>query len=299
MKFEKYRIFICVYLFSMTYILFLKLKILHTLLHKSQNTYHESPMCQAVQLKFSDAEFRVFLLHFLLGGGRISLPEINSGNALREPSHTSTLHISHFHYILNLPNQYPALVSGCFLNLTYYVKLAALPPGKLLQDVSAYTCRLNQINKDTHTCALGFPRGTSDEESACQCRRRGFNLWIRKIHRRRAWQATPLFLPGRSWWVTVHGVAESDKIEGLRTDTHIHIRNVLALITHRSNRVNQTEEVDFLILSEHLCYDEFDTLKSEQKPFPHVLKPNQQGSSAFLIPISFFPPMSITSGLFY
>ena len=34
------------------------------------------------------------------------------------------------------------------------------------------------------------------------------------------------------------------------------------------------EEVDFLILSEHLYYDGFDTLKSSQKPFPHVLKSN-------------------------
>ena len=31
-----------------------------------------------------------------------------------------------------------------------------------------------------------------------QCRRHGFNLWVKKIPRRRAWQPTPVFLPGES-----------------------------------------------------------------------------------------------------
>ena len=41
----------------------------------------------------------------------------------------------------------------------------------------------------------------SGKESACQCwksRRCGFNLWVGKIHWRRAWQSTPVFLPGES-----------------------------------------------------------------------------------------------------
>jgi len=36
---------------------------------------------------------------------------------------------------------------------------------------------------------------------ACQCRRlkrSGFDLWVRKIPWRRAWQSTPVFLPGES-----------------------------------------------------------------------------------------------------
>ena len=36
------------------------------------------------------------------------------------------------------------------------------------------------------------------EESTCQCRRCGFNLWVRKIPWRRKWQPTPVFLPGTS-----------------------------------------------------------------------------------------------------
>ena len=39
------------------------------------------------------------------------------------------------------------------------------------------------------------------KEPACQCRRHkryGFNPWVRKIPWRKAWQPTPLFLPGKS-----------------------------------------------------------------------------------------------------
>ena len=32
-----------------------------------------------------------------------------------------------------------------------------------------------------------------------QCRRPGFNPWVRKIPWRRAWPPTPVFLPGRSY----------------------------------------------------------------------------------------------------
>ena len=45
----------------------------------------------------------------------------------------------------------------------------------------------------------GFPGGTSGKEPACQCRthkRPRLNPWVRKIPWGRAWQPTPVFLPG-------------------------------------------------------------------------------------------------------
>ena len=33
----------------------------------------------------------------------------------------------------------------------------------------------------------------------CQCRRFGFDPWVRKIPRKRKWQPTPKFLPGKSY----------------------------------------------------------------------------------------------------
>ena len=36
------------------------------------------------------------------------------------------------------------------------------------------------------------------KESACQCKRPGFNPWVGKIPWRRKWQSTPILLPGKS-----------------------------------------------------------------------------------------------------
>jgi len=44
----------------------------------------------------------------------------------------------------------------------------------------------------------GFPSGSGGTESAHQCRRQGFDPWVRKIPWRREWQPTPIFLPGES-----------------------------------------------------------------------------------------------------
>ena len=52
---------------------------------------------------------------------------------------------------------------------------------------------------DGLTYTWGFPGGASGEEPACQCRkhkRLGFNPRVGKISWRRAWQPTPVFLPG-------------------------------------------------------------------------------------------------------
>ena len=48
---------------------------------------------------------------------------------------------------------------------------------------------------------MGFPGRASSKESPCQCRRCkrcGFDPWIGKIPWSRAWQPTPVFLPGES-----------------------------------------------------------------------------------------------------
>ena len=48
---------------------------------------------------------------------------------------------------------------------------------------------------------LGFPGGASGKELTCQFRRCNgcrFDPWVRKIRWRRAWQPTPVLLPGES-----------------------------------------------------------------------------------------------------
>ena len=58
----------------------------------------------------------------------------------------------------------------------------------LFQNILLYKCNAFSI----------FPSGI---EPACQYRRykrQGFDPWVRKIPRKRAWQPTPVFLPGKS-----------------------------------------------------------------------------------------------------
>ena len=69
----------------------------------------------------------------------------------------------------------------------------------------------------TFTSASGFPGGVSDKELACQrrrCKRRWFDPWVGRIPWKRAWQHTPVFLPGdscgqRSLADVVRGVTKS------------------------------------------------------------------------------------------
>ena len=46
--------------------------------------------------------------------------------------------------------------------------------------------------------AYRLPRWLIIKESAWQCKRCGFHPWVGKIPWRRAWQPTPVFLPGES-----------------------------------------------------------------------------------------------------
>ena len=47
-------------------------------------------------------------------------------------------------------------------------------------------------------CTVGLPWRLSGKESICQCRRPRFDPWVGKISWRKAWQTTPVFLPGES-----------------------------------------------------------------------------------------------------
>ena len=49
----------------------------------------------------------------------------------------------------------------------------------------------------------------SEKAGLKQCRRPGFNSWVRKIPQRRKWQPTPVFLPGESLWTEEPGGLQS------------------------------------------------------------------------------------------
>ena len=51
--------------------------------------------------------------------------------------------------------------------------------------------------KGKMTTVIRLPWWLSSKESACQCRRCGFDSWVGKIPWRRKWQLTLVFLPGK------------------------------------------------------------------------------------------------------
>ena len=76
----------------------------------------------------------------------------------------------------------------------------------------------------------GLPRWLSGREPACQCRRHErprFDSWVGKMPWRRAWQSTPVFLPGESHGqrrlpgYTVHQVAKSRRLKRLSRNTQV------------------------------------------------------------------------------
>ena len=71
-------------------------------------------------------------------------------------------------------------------------------PGEKNGDPFQYSCLENPIDRGAWRATV---HRVSGKESACQCRRWGFDPWVGKIPWRRQWQHTPLFLlflPGKS-----------------------------------------------------------------------------------------------------
>ena len=57
---------------------------------------------------------------------------------------------------------------------------------------------INSSNLQMSKLKFRLPGWLSDKECMCQCRRHGFDSWVRKISWRRKLQSTPVFLPGKS-----------------------------------------------------------------------------------------------------
>ena len=87
------------------------------------------------------------------------------------------------------------------------------------------------------TDILGFPGSTSGKELACHGRlkRPEFNPWVGKIPRRKKWQPTPIFLPGK-----FHG---QRSLAGYSPWGHERVRHDLATKQHpaRAPKVSSGE----------------------------------------------------------
>ena len=146
-----------------------------------------------------------------------------------EVSHVTPLLILRIHLTF-LPRLKAPLQSGpasCLSSTLTTLPCSLLPtlppccsapaPGPLHKQSFCLTCLGQSCFLRNSSLILTLAGGASDKEPACQCRgcqRCGFSPWVRKIPWRRAWQPTPVFLPGeshgqRSLEGYSHGVAES------------------------------------------------------------------------------------------
>ena len=89
--------------------------------------------------------------------------------------------------------------------------------------------RLNSLAGNASCVLSGFPGGSDGKKNPPVMQEAWVDTWVGKIPWRRAWQPTPVFLPGESPWTgepgrtLLHGVAESDMTEQLRTrSTHVY-----------------------------------------------------------------------------
>ena len=84
---------------------------------------------------------------------------------------------------------------------------------------------------------MDFPGGSSGKEPICQCRkikRHKFDPWVEKIPWRRAWQSTPVFLPGELSWTEEPGLLSkgSQRVGSNWNDlTHMHSKCTALLET--------------------------------------------------------------------
>ena len=103
---------------------------------------------------------------------------------------------------------------------------------------------------------LGFPGGLSGNEPASQCRihkRLGFNPWVGKIPWRRAWQPTPVFLPGESHGQrSLEGYSPQGRTELDMTQvtSHAHITNTTCVF--RKQRVLTSVQFSCSVVSDSL-----------------------------------------------
>ena len=139
---------------------------------------------------------------------------------------TSTQSTAH-HVIHPSRPSYP-LHSHCF-TLAVTVKFPSLPTWGVCHRIECFDFRgLKKLRIDSclQVSYIYLLPHSSDGRVRLQCRRPGFNPWVRKIPWKRAWQSTLVFLPGESHGqrrlggYSPWGHIESDTTEQLTHSTH-------------------------------------------------------------------------------
>ena len=111
----------------------------------------------------------------------------------------------------------------------------------------AHQLKTERLNLSFKFWYVPFTRGISGKGSACQCRRSkrcGFDLWVGKIPWRRAWQPTPVVLPGKSHGQRILAEHSPWGSQTVRHDEqlnhHHHVQAKKVQWTHGRSTVGQT-----------------------------------------------------------
>ena len=125
-------------------------------------------------------------------------------------------------------------------------------------------CELKELRKKI-SISVGGPRV---KEPTCQCRRHRLDPWIRKMPWSRAWQPTPVFLPGESQgWRNLAGYSPWGVRVGRDWATTIHTRRM-----QREPPIGRPLQVPILLQSVHsppeATYEIFPTSNSAHLPSP-------------------------------
>ena len=116
--------------------------------------------------------------------------------------------------------------------------------------------------------------GTSGKEPTCQCRRHkrcGFNFWVRKIPRRRAWQPTPVFLPGES-----HGQEEPGRLQSIGSQSQTQLKLFSTQHTHYSSHCHSTQ-----VSWRCQCRGQEQQIPHPHISLPHFPAPNLAGGGKY------------------
>ena len=93
-----------------------------------------------------------------------------------------------------------------------------------------------------------FPGGSDGKKICLQCGRPGFDPWVGKKPWRRAWQPTPVFLPGESPWTEEPGRLQSMGSQRVRHDwvtkhTHTHTHTHILQLNKKKNQLQNWQKI--------------------------------------------------------
>ena len=149
-----------------------------------------------------------------------------------------------------------------FSVLIFSIKQTKIQKRKKNQKETNISPKSLLVITDKGTSFFRLPWWFSGKESACQCRRWGFDPCVAKIHGLRKWQSNPEFLPGKSYGERI--LAGSSPWHNKRVGHDLATQQQQYHFHHRRKKVNlYLENEDHGIQSHHFVANR-ETMQTER-----------------------------------